>query len=187
MKIENNKGFDVSTLADYKMKISSTGNNYLAEDADENNEEYTHFYFIGKYEGKDVIYDAVMYTLRLHHESELFEIAEHKAAEHFPQYKKISYNEDENGNLKPLDDLEEEIGLYMAEVILELQDEGEVRVKEHVDVDTHLDFGVGLNIGLKVEKITSKIIERFIFDFNKGALGLDDTLYSFETHQEEAE
>lgn len=187
MVMTNNKGFDTQTLADYKKKINLTGQNYLLEDSDEKNDEYIHFYFIGKHESKEVIYDAVMYTLRLHHESELFEIAEHKAAEHFPHYKKIAYNEDENGNLKPLDDEEEEIGLYMAEVIVELQEEGEVRVKEHVDVDTHLDLGIGLNIGLNVEKITSKIIEKFIFDFNESSLQLDDTLYSFETHQEEAD
>lgn len=187
MPITNNKGFDAGSIADYKKKISSTGTSYLVEGTDENSEEYIHFFFIGKYENKEVIYDAVMYTLRLHHESELFEIAEHKAAKHFPQYKKITYDEDENGNLKPLDDLEEEIGLYMAEVIVELQEEGEVRVKEHVDVDDHLDFGIGLNIGLHVEQITQKNIEQFIQQFNQGTLVLDDTLYSFETQQEEAD
>jgi hypothetical protein len=181
-----NKGFEVEVIADYKRKIGLTGHTYIVDETDENNEECIHFYFIGKHENKEVIYDAVMYTLRLHHESELFEIAEHRAAKHFPQYKKITYNEDENGNLKPLDDLEEEIGLYMAEIIVELQEEGEVRVKEHVDVDAHIDFGIGLNIGLNLEKITPKIIDRFILDFNNDSLMLDDTLYSFETHQEEA-
>lgn len=184
MTIKNNKGFDPVVLADYKKKIKLTGNSFLVEGADENNEEYIHFYFIGKYETKEVIYDSVMYTLRLHHESELFEIAEHKAAKHFPEYKKITYNEDENGNLKPLDDLEEEIGLYMAEIIMELQEEGEVKVKEHVDVDAHLDFGIGLNIGLNVEKVTTKVIEKFMRDFNESRLVLDDTLFSFETQQE---
>lgn len=187
MPVKENKDSDLIKLSDYKNKISATGYNYLIEDTDENNEECVHFYFLGKYKDHEVIYDAVVYTLRLHHESELFEIAEHKAAKHFPQYKKITYNEDENGNLKPLDDLEEEIGLFMAEVIMELQEEGEVRVKEHVDVDDHLDFGIGLNVGLHAEKITSKIIEKFIRDFNADILVLDDTLYSFETQQEEAD
>ena len=187
MSFTINKGFELEVLADYKKKISLTGCTYLVESTAENSEECVHFHFIGKHENREVIYDAVMYTLRLHHESELFEIAEHKAAQHFPEYKKITYNEDENGNLKPLDDLEEEIGLYMAEVIMELQDEGEVRVKEHVDVDPHLDFGIGLNIGLNLEKITPKSIEKFIKDFNANTLVLDDTLYSFETQQEEAD
>lgn len=187
MTPSNNKGFESNALAEYKMKIGLTGQNYLVDDGDEKNDEYVHFYFIGKYEGKEVVYDAVMYTLRLHHESELFELAERKAAEHFPHYRKIAYNEDENGNLKPLDDAEEEIGLYMAEVIVELQEEGEVRVKEHADLDPHLDFGIGLNIGLHVEKLSPKVIEKFISDFNAAVLQLDDTLYTFETQQEEAD
>ena len=187
MTLTNNKGFEANILTEYRMKISLAGQNYLLDDSDEKNDEYVHFYFIGKYEGKEVVYDAVMYTLRLHHESELFEIAEHKAAEHFPHYRKIAYSEDENGNLKPLDDAEEEIGLYMAEVIVELQEEGEVRVKEHADVDPHLDLGIGLNIGLNVEKLTPKVIEKFISEYNNGSLQLDDTLYTFETQQEEAD
>jgi hypothetical protein len=60
--------------------------------------------------------------------------AEHRAAKHFPEYKKINYEEDENGNLAALDPLEEEIGLYMAEVIMTLEEEESVKVKEHVDL-----------------------------------------------------
>ena len=103
-----------------------------------------------------MIYDAVIYTLRLHHESELYEIAEHRAAQHFPEYKKISYDEDENGNMETLDPLAEEIGLFMAEVIMELEEEETVKVKEHVELDSNSEFGVSLDIGLHVEKITPK-------------------------------
>ncbi len=106
----------------------------MPDDEDETSDEYAHFYFVGKFEGRDVVYDAVIYTLRLQHESEMYEIAEHRAAKHFPEYKKISYEEDENGNLETLDPLEEEIGLFMAEVIMELEEEGTVKVKEHVDL-----------------------------------------------------
>lgn len=187
MPVINNKGFDSEVLADYKNKIRATGKTFLPEETEESNDECMHFYFIGKYENREVVYDAVMYTLRLHHESELFEVAEHRAAKHFPQYRKITYDEDENGNLKPLDSLEEEIGLYMAEVIVELQEEGEIKVKEHVELDLHLDFGIGINIGLNLEKVTPAIIERFIQDFNNDSLVLDDTMYSFETQQEEAD
>ncbi len=84
-----------------KARINSSGKTFLLvdEETEENSEEYAHFNFIGKHEGKEVVFDAVMYTLRLQHESELFEIAEHRAAKHFPQYKKINYEEDENGNM----------------------------------------------------------------------------------------
>jgi hypothetical protein len=185
MEAHQNNGFDPETINEYRDKIKATGQSFIFDDEDESNEEYAHFYFIGKYEGKDVIYDAVIYTLRLHHESELYEIAEHRAAQHFPEYRKITYEEDENGNLSALDPLEEEIGLYMAEVIMELEEEETVKVKEHVDMDPKAEFGISLDVGLHREKITSQVIERFIKDFNEDTLKLDETLYSFQTQDEE--
>ena len=174
------------SLEDYKQKIKSSGKIFLLDDSEETSDEYAHFYFIGKYEGKEVVYDAVLYTLRLQHESELFEIAEHEAAKHFPEYKKISYQEDENGNMKALDDLEEEIGLFMAEVIMELEEEEQVKVKEHVDIDPNLDFGIGIDAALHVDQISTKVIEKFIKDFTEDTLQLDDSLYTFQTEDQTA-
>lgn len=186
MVLDANKGFDPEVIREYDLKMKAQGLDYVLEEEDENTSEYAHFYFIGKFEGKDVIYDTAIYTLRLHHESELYEIAEHRAAQHFPEYKKINYEEDENGNLATLDPLEEEIGLYMAEVIMTLEEEEAVKVKEHVDMDANADFGVSLDVGLHVDKITPKVIEKFIKDFNEDNLKLDDTLYSFQTQDQEA-
>jgi len=176
-----NKGFDPTTIEDYKNKMKALGTAYLEDEEDESSDEYAHFYFVGLYEGKEVIYDTVMYTLRLQHESELFEIAEHRAAQHFPQYRKITYEEDENVNLAVLDPLEEEIGLYIAEVIMELEEEEAVKVREHVDLDVNTDFGVALDVGLHRDKITSVDIENFIRDFNEDTLKLDENMYSFQT------
>jgi len=179
--MSENKGFDPETIQEYRDKMNDAGTNWLEHQEDERSDEYVHFNFIGLYEGKEVIYDAVMYTLRLQHESELFEIAEHRAARHFPEYRKITYEEDENGNLAALDPLEEEIGLYIAEVIMELEEEEAVKVKEHVDLDINTDFGVALDIGLHREKITDAEIGKFIRDFNEDNLLLDENLYSFQT------
>lgn len=165
-------------------KLKTSGQIYMLDAEDELSEEYAHFYFLGIHEGKEALFDTVLYTLRMQHESELFEIAEHEAAKHFPGYKKIQYEEDENGNLKTLDDQEEEIGLYMAEVMMELEEEGEVKVKEHVDLDLHHDCGIGLDVGLHLEKITPTLIERFIQDFNADTLVLDPGHYSFQTQTE---
>lgn len=181
MKDMDNKGFNPILIAEFQEKMRSKGQCYLLDEEDETSDEYTHFHFIGFYEGKEVVYDTVMYTLRLQHESELFEIAEHRAATHFPEYKKISYDEDENGNLEPLDPLEEEIGLYIAEVIMELEEEEAVKVKEHVDLDPNSDFGVALDVGVHTEKITDREIIKFIQEFNEDSLNLDETLYSFQT------
>lgn len=176
-----NKGFDPQTIQEYKNKMQELGTTWLEHESDERNDEYVHFYFIGLYEGKEVIYDTVMYTLRLQHESELFEIAEHRAAQHFPEYKKITYEEDENGNLAALDPLEEEIGLYIAEVIMELEEEEAVKVKEHVDLDVNTDFGVALDVGLQRDKLGNAHVQRFVRDFNEDTIELDENLYSFQT------
>jgi len=187
MNSVDNKGFDPVVIKEYKTRIKSGGKTFSFVASDENNnDEYAHFYFIGKYEGRDVVYDVVLYTLRLDHQSELYEVAEHRAAKHFPEFKKITYKEDENGNLQPLDELEEEIGLYMAEVIMELEEEDQVKVKEHVEIDPNTDFGIGLDAGLNVEKITPRVIEKFIKDFNEDTLSLDSTLYSFQLEDEAA-
>ncbi|HYG03586.1 MAG TPA: hypothetical protein VD927_14155 [Chryseosolibacter sp.] len=183
----NSKGFDTKTIEDYQQRMTAAGKNYLFDTEDENTDEYVHFYFIGSHENNPVIYDAVMYTLRLQHESELFELAEERAAGHFPDYKRITYGEDENGNLENLDPLEEEIGLYIAEVIMELEEEEAVKVSEHVDLDVNTDFGIALEIGLHVEKITEKEILKFIKDFNEDTIQLDDTLYSFQTEEDVAD
>lgn len=179
-----NQGMDQDTIQEYKARIAVGGKLYVLDDEDESSEEFAHFYFIGMYEGKEVIYDTVLYTLRLQHESELFEIAEHRAAKHFPQYKKIAYEEDENGNLETLDSLQEEIGLFMAEVIMELEEDEAVKVKEHVEMDDKAEFGIGLDVGLHVPEVTPDIITKFIHDFNDDTIVLDDTLYSFQTQDE---
>ena len=185
--MQENRGFVPDVIDEYKKMIADSGKPFVLDDEDESNEEYVHFYFIGKHEGKDVIYDAVLYTLRMHYESELFEIAEHKAAAHFPQYKKIKYEEDENGNLRSLDSLEEEIGLFMAEVIMELEEDETVKVREHVEIDLHADFGISLDVGLHVETITDETVEKFIGQFNQGTLKLDETLYTFEVSDVDSE
>lgn len=181
----HNKGFDPTMISDIKNRLQSAGKAFLLTEGDDQSDEYKHFYFVGMFEGKEVIYDSAVYTLRLHHNSELYEIAEHRAAKHFPEYKSIHYDEDENGDLIALDDQEEEIGLYMAEVIMELEEEGEVKVHEFVDLDPNVDFGIGIDAALNVERISDEVMEKFVRDFNEDTLQLDDTLYTFQTEDEE--
>lgn len=180
-----NDGFNPDTIKEYRDKMESSGQNYVIQNSEDNTDEFINFCFVGLYEGKEVIYDTILYTLRLHHNSELFEIAEHKAAKRFPEFRSIKYEEDENGDLAKLDDMEEEIGLYMTEVIFDLEEEEAVKVQEHIEVDAHLDFGVGLSVCLNVDKVNHKVVEKFIKDYNEDTLKLDDTLYSFQTEDYE--
>lgn len=181
----NNPGFDPTHIENLKTELKKSGKNFKIIPDDENSEEFVNFYFVGKYEGREVIYDAALYTLRLHHASEVYELAEHEAAKKFPNFKGINYEEDENGNMKPLSSEEEEIGWFITEIIMDLEEEEAVKVQEFVDLDTNHDFGIGLDAALNVEEINEKVVAKFIQEFNDDTLVLDETLYSFQTEEDE--
>ena len=180
-----NQGFDQEEIRKLKEACAESGNSFVTVDSEDNSDDYQNFQFLGMFEGKEVIYDAAVYTLRMLHNSEVYEIAEHEAAKKFPEYKKIDYEEDENGDIEPLDDLEEEIGLFIAEVMENLEEEESVKVKEHIELDDKLDYGIGLDVALNVETVDDKVIENFIRDFNNDDVKLDPTLYSFQLDEDE--
>jgi len=175
-----NKGILTQTIAAFKLELEKNGQKYLAVDPGNNSDEYFHFHFVGKHQQQDVIFDCILSTLRLEHESLLYELAEEKAMERFPNYSPTA-----DGKLA--NELEEEVGLYMAEVILEYQEGGDIKVQEFLEVDDSAEFGIGLDVGLQVETITPIVIERFINRFNEGSLQLDETLYTFQSSEDEEE
>lgn len=184
MKYQN-EGFDPKHIDELKKELKASGKTFKVADTEDNSDEFVNFYFIGMFEGKEVIYDAALYTLRLHHSSEVYELAEHEAAKKFSNFKSIHYEEDENGNLKPLSSEEEEIGWFITEMIMELEEEEVVKVQEFVDIDTNHDYGIGLDAALNVEYIDEKVVSKFIREFNDDTLKLDETLYSFQSEEEE--
>ncbi|WP_026951560.1 hypothetical protein [Algoriphagus mannitolivorans] len=180
-----NPGFDPTKIEELQAELKKSGKTFKVVPDPGNSEEFVNFLFIGMFEGKPVIYDAALYTLRLHHSSEVYELAEHEAAKKFPNFKGINYEEDEEGNLKPLSSEEEEIGWFITEIIMELEDEEAVKVQEFVDIDTNHDFGIGLDAALNVEEINEKVIKKFVQEFNDDTLVLDETMYSFQTEEDE--
>jgi hypothetical protein len=177
-----NPGFEPKEIAKLKEQCAKNKRSFVFVDAEDNTEDYMHFQFPGKYEGKEVVYDAVIYTLRLHHTSELYDLAEDMARKQFPKYNRFDITEEDKSTPE-----DEEVGLFLAETIMELEDEETIKVQEHVDQDLDCDFGVSLDIGLNVEEITTETIEKFIQEFNAGTLKLDPTLYSFQTDDSEEE
>jgi hypothetical protein len=182
-----NKGFEPAEIEKFRIHLAKIGKPYSIVDSEDNSDEYVNFRFIGMFEGKEVIYDAVIYTLRLHHNSEVYELAEHLAAKRIPNFKPIRYDEDDEGNMKALSPQDEELGLLLAEIIAEIEEEESVKVQEHVEIDDTADYGIALDAGLNVEEVTDGVIKKFISDFNDDSLNLDPTLYSFVTQEEEEE
>ena len=60
-------------------------------------------------------------------------------------------------------------------------------MREHVDMDRNVEFGISLDVGLHLEKIERKDIEKFVRDFNEDTISLDETLYSFQIQDEEVD
>lgn len=175
--MNSNKGFDDAVVTGYKARCDESQYGFMPHPDEERTPEYAHVYFTGIHDGREVVYDAVFYTLRLHHESEMFSIVEEMAKKKFPDYAEMADDLDE-GDAPP-----EEVSMFMAETIIDLEEDDVVKVREHAEVDTDADFGIGLDVGLHVEEITDERIGRFIRDFNTGSLKLDPTLYSFASEE----
>ncbi|MBC7923988.1 MAG: hypothetical protein H7Z75_23185 [Ferruginibacter sp.] len=179
-----NQGYDPQEIENLKEECRQAGQSYVVNENEPQGDEFAHVHFVGKHEGREVIFDTVVYTLRLHHSSLVYEMAEDKTAEKFPHYVRWEPKEDENGELVPPEEADEEIELFKAETIAELEDSEAVKVKEEVQLETDFEYGISLDACLNVEEITHEVIDKFIREFNAGTLKLDDTLYSF-AHDED--
>lgn len=70
--------------------------------------------------------------------------------------------------------------MMMAEILVELEEEEAIKVKEHVELDLENPVGLGVDAGLNVPVISNEIIAKFISEFRAGTVKLDETLYSFQ-------
>ena len=184
MQTSDNPGLVPEEITRVKQLCQQAGRPYVINDNEPQGEEYAHFIFVGRHEGREVVFDSVLYTLRLHHMSVLYEMAEDKACERFPEYNRVDSEDDEDLNSHLPDDKLEEIELFKAEIMDELEETEEVKVQEYVNVDTDFDYGYALEACLDVDEITQPVIEQFVRDYTAGTLRLDPTLYSFK-HEEE--
>lgn len=186
MSQEENLGFDPAEIQLLREECEEMGSTFVEVEDEELNDsesgEMAHIQFVGKYKGKEVIYDAVICTLRLHHGSLLFEKALELVQKEFPKYVPM---DERDGSYKPNPKLEEEAETLLADYIEAYEDEEEVKVCEHIEYDTELEYGVGIDVALNVDEITDEVIENFIADFNADKLKLDTTLYSFSSMEEE--
>lgn len=177
--MEINLGYDAAEIARLKQEMLDAGTPYLFTEEPQL-PDFKHFYFVGNHEGKEVIYDTVIYTLRMYYESKLYEIAEEEAMKEYPDYKPVDIEVDENGEPQALGEEDEEVEEYKASIILELQEDDEIKVQEQVFADSSFDYGVGLEVVLNVEEVTEEVVAKFVADYNGGTLRLDESLYSFE-------
>ena len=181
-----NPGFDPEEIAQLKRECKAERLNFVYvtdefEDEEENN-EHAHVQFVGYYKDKEVVYDALIYTLRLHHSTLVYDEALERLKVQMPGY--ISPDEREEDDVSD-PEKDEEAEILLTEFIEEIEENEEITVREHVEVDDKFDYGIGLEVGLNKTEINEKIINDFIIRFNSGRLQLDTNVYSFTTEDEE--
>ena len=183
--MSHNPGFSSSEIEKFQAKLAGTGKIFQYVDEDELSTEMAEFMFVGDYQGKPVIYDCLLGTLRMAYESNLDELAEAKALEKYPDYKGFEFEIDEQGNGVSTGEFNEEVEQYKAYCMYEIEDAGTANIAESVSIDENFEFGIGLEAYLNVAEIDEFLIEKFIEDFNAGTMKLDPTRYSFETEDDD--
>ncbi len=187
MAKHTNPGFDPAEIEQLKLECQEAGKPFVyfedeLNDEPDNVEEFVHIQFVGEYNKQEVIYDAVLYTLRLHHCSLVFEAAEKKVKNSYPSY---IPQEERDASYVPNEEFEEEIDMFIAELIDEMEENEEVKVAEHLEIDPDFDYGIGLDVCLNVEEISEEVVEKFVAEFLSGSFKLDPTLYSFKSEDED--
>lgn len=170
-----NEGFNPEKIAALKEECKQAKKSFIyVTDEQEPDEDSAYFRFVGKHDGKEVIFDAFIYALRAEYEMAVFDQAEQLVKEKFPKY--TNYEE-----------ATEEQQDYLDLMIDEIEGEDEVGVSEFVNIEEAVDFGIGIDVCLNVDEINDEVIEKFVREFNDGTLELDDSVYSFSYAAEEGE
>ncbi|MES2387426.1 MAG: hypothetical protein V4543_05460 [Bacteroidota bacterium] len=184
-----NPGYDSKEIATLRQEALASGLPFIYNEDEHRNDSYAHFFFVGKHKGKEVIFNSVIYTLRLLHGSALYDRAEEETAKKFPDYKKWDLTEDENGefNLPDEEDLNPEAEFYKAMIMEELEENDTIKVQESLEIDESFDYGVGLEAALNIDEVSDEAIAIFVAEFNSGEFQLDTTLYSYKHEDEEGD
>lgn len=181
-----NLGFDPAEIAQLKKECKEEGLPYVIIVDDEEDIEFSPDFcevqFVGKYEGKEVVYDAIFYTLRMHHEGLVYDEAEKKAMKLFPHYKPVELRDTK---YKASDEEDDEVELLIVEFMEEIMEDESIKAKESITIDDTIEFGIGIEVILNVEEITPEIMSDFINQYNQGTVKLDDTYYSFAYDDDE--
>ena len=181
-----NEGFDPREIEGLREECRQEGRQFMyVEDEDLDvleSGECAHIQFVGKDFGQEVIYDGLIYTLRLHHSSTVYESAVEQIKKSHPEYVPP---EDRQPGYQIDVAKDEEIEELLTELIEELEETEAVKVQEHVDLEHDFEYGIGIDVCLNVEEINDEVIEEFVRNFNAGTVKLDPTLYSFTSEEAE--
>ena len=164
--------------------LRSSGKPFMIVDSEDNSDEYANFRFIGSYENREVLFDAALYTLRLQHNSEVYQMALEITSGKFPDYVR-DLEDDQGEESRIADENREEASSFMDDIIAELEEEEVVKVQEHIEMEEEDQECISLNAGLNVEMISPQVINDFVNAFRNDRLRLDPGLYSFQYDEDQ--
>lgn len=168
-----NKGLEQSEVARIKKLCEESGRNFVYNTDEERDENFTHFFFVGDHEGKEVVFNGFMYSLEMEYISTLYDEAQAVLIERIPDLKE-----------EDLESESDELLGQLESVVAELEDSGEVQVQEFVEIDESVEYGVGVNVCLNLLDITDEDITAFVKAYKEDKLELDTTSYSFDFDEE---
>lgn len=169
-----NQGYDAAAIEEVRQSAQKQGNHFAWNEEEDNADDFGHFFFVGKHNDQEVIFDSFLYTLDMEYAARSLDVATDLLKERFPDL-----------NLDEVDDEEDTEHMEQLELIMmEVEEEGLVRVKEFVELNEEAGYGISLNACLYVSEITPEVIDDFVEKFNAGTLKLNETEYSFELDDE---
>lgn len=168
-----NEGYSAEAIKTIRDKALKQGRDFVINEDIERTPESVCFYFIGEYKGNAVVFDACLFALRVEYEMAVFALAEERVADTFPDFDLESEMEDEDSEAME----------YFDEKVAEIEENEEVQVSEYIDFDEAVEYGVGLDVCLKVTEVTDETIAKFISSFNKGTFKLDPKEYTFRLEE----
>jgi len=147
--------------------------------SEEQNEEAAFFFFSGTHKGKEVVFDVFLMPLSVYYMALAEEMADQEVQKLFPEYQGY-----ESADRLPEKKMEE-IWEKKAEIIAEIEAEGDLKVQEFIEIDdseideAQSDLMVLLTVALNVDEINEEVIDKFVKEYKANTLQLDENLYSF--------
>jgi hypothetical protein len=139
------------------------------EEQDEEDQQFANFLFVGKDNGREVVFDAYITTLAYEYHMTVLDEAETKYYEKYPQLRDKDFFDLTDAQQEEYDKVVD--GVYASDLVKVQED-----LVLYEDDEPHM---IGMEIFLNVKKISAKTIEDFVKKFNSDTLELDDRMYSF--------
>ncbi len=163
-------------IEELKKAFAQGGKLFIPSPGAEIDDEYqtAAFMFLGKHEGKEMLFDAYMMSLIQDYRMNITEQAEERMLNLYPELEEEDYDDFTELQKDEYDNIFESI--YRSDLV-KVQENISIHVGEKGE---HME----LDIVLDIRKIDDKVINNFIRAFNAGSFEVNEHLRSFDIDDE---